>query len=570
MASRLRSTGCRTLSLLASDLASAGWSFLRCRLMIAPSQVLPLPPSGASLPTAAELARFEALLAEARQREDAQPPSDRFIDGRRVVWAPQPGSQEQFLGCPLFEVLYHGTRGPGKTDGLLMSFAQFTGRGFGAAWRGIIFRETYPQLADVQAKSERWFRQIFPTATFNRGKMAWEWETGEVLLLRHMRLPDDYWNYHGHEYPFIGWEELTSWADDRCYKSMFSCCRSSHPGVPRMVRSTTNPYGVGHNWVKERFRLHGKWWETIVIVDARDERGEPLPARAAIHGHIDENLILLQADPGYKQNIAASALNQAMADAWMNGSWALVAGGMFSDVWSHAHNNLSRFDVPSTWRIDRAFDWGSSAPFSVGWWAQSDGSDLKLGNGKVMATVRGDLFRVREWYGCTGRANEGVRMLAVDVAEGIVERELMWGWRRDDSCRVRAGPADASIFKVENGSCIATDMQKPVRINGRVYRGVRWTPSDKSPGSRKNGWEQMRKMIRAAQPRDGLPRERPGLFVVGEECPQWIRTVLSLPRDEDDLDDVDTDAEDHAGDESRYRVRAVGATTGQATTTGMF
>ena len=65
---------------------------------------------------------------------------------------------------------------------------------------------------------------------------------------------EDYWNYHGHEYPWIGWEELCNWATDEGYRRMMSCCRSSMAGMPRMVRATTNPYGPGHNWVKERFQ----------------------------------------------------------------------------------------------------------------------------------------------------------------------------------------------------------------------------------------------------------------------------------------------------------------------------
>jgi len=503
---------------------------------------------------------FDEALALARVAIVSGPPTERYVDGKLVNWCPQPGSQEEFMSCPLPECLYHGTRGPGKTDALLMSFAQYTGRGWGAAWRGILFRQTYPQLADVVAKSERWFRLIFPSAMFNRQRMAWEWPGGEVLFFRHMKQHEDYWKYHGHEYPWIGWEELTNWADDGCYKMMFSCNRSSSlpAEAPRMVRSTTNPYGVGHNWVKERFRLFGAWWSTIVIADSKNTKGELEPVRVAIHGHIDENKILLDSDPNYKANIGAAAQNSAMADAWLQGSWNLIAGGMFSDVWSHAHNGLPRFEVPATWRIDRSFDWGSSHPFSVGWWAQSDGSDLIMSDGRCYSTVRGDLIRVKEWYGWTGRPNEGVRMLASEIAEGIVDREIRWGWRDTVTCRVNPGVADSAIFKVENGNCIATDFQQPVRIGGRVYSGVSWIPSDKSPGSRKNGWELMRKMLKAAQPKLGTPRERPGLFVVVEECPQWMRTVLSLPRDERDMDDVDTAAEDHAGDETRYRVRATG------------
>lgn len=519
--------------------------------------------------TLEDQAEFNERLARATVTEAVVQP--RQVAGADVAWAPQEGSQARFMDCPLFEVMYHGTRGPGKTDALLMSFAQHVGKGYGAAWRGVIFRQTYPQLADVVAKSEKWFRRIFPEAKFNRSHshMYWSWPTGEVLLFRHMARPDDYWNYHGHEYPFIGFEELTNWSDPECYTRMLSCCRSSYPGVPRMVRSTTNPYGVGHGWVKDRFALHGAWWKTVVQTHPRNPEGQLEQPRCAIHGHIDENKILLAADPNYKLTVAAAATNEAMVDAWMHGSWDIVAGGMFDDVWDHERNVVVPFAVPGDWRMDRSFDWGSSAPFSVGWWAVSDGSDLPMSDGTVMATVRGDLFRVAEWYGWNGRPNKGLHMLAVDVAKGIVEREIAWGWRPGKKSRVRAGPADSQIYVVENGVSIAMDMQKPVRIDKDVHHGVTWTRADKRPGSRKTGWEMMRKMIKAARPAPGLPRERPGLFVVGERCEHFLRTVLGLPRDQKDMDDVDDDAEDHVADEVRYRVSAVGSQATWGPTVGM-
>ena len=168
----------------------------------------------------------------------------------RAIWAPQPGSQQFFVQCPFWEALYEGTRGPGKTQGLLMDFGQHVGQGYGANWRGVLFRETYPQLADVVAKSKKLFYQVFPGAKFNASDYTWHFPDGEDLLLRHMSKEDDYWNYHGHEYPWIGWEELTNWASPACYEAMKSCSRSSHPGMPRKYRSNCNPYGVGHNWVK--------------------------------------------------------------------------------------------------------------------------------------------------------------------------------------------------------------------------------------------------------------------------------------------------------------------------------
>lgn len=507
---------------------------------------------------------FNRRLEEARADIEREPLPE--IDGREVVWAPQPGSQTAFMSCPIQEVLYHGTRGPGKTDALLMDFAQHVGKGHGAAWAGVLFRQTYPQLADVQAKSEKWFRRMFPGAKFNQTKMEWRWPDGERLLLRHMSKASDYYNYHGHEYPWIGWEELSNWPDDTCFKAMFSCNRCSTPGVPRKIRATTNPYGPGHSWIKDRYRLEGQWWKTIIIDDAVDVEGRPEPPRAAIHGHIDENLILLRADPNYKRTIIASAANPEMAKAWLSGSWDIASGGMFGDVWSEKINVVPPFAIPPTWRIDRSFDWGSSRPFSVGWWAESDGSDVRLPDGRTISTVRGDIFRIAEWYGWTGKPNEGLRMLARDIARGIVEREIQWGWRDPHSgtCRVRAGPADTSIFDTENGSSIAVDMARRVRLSdGRTYKGVTWTRADKTAGSRKNGWEQMREAMKNAhQPtrteEDGtvirLPRELPGLFVFNT-CRQFLRTVPNIARSEKDLDDVDTDAEDHVADEARYRVR---------------
>jgi hypothetical protein len=457
------------------------------------------------------------------------------------AWIAQPGSQALFLTCPIFECLYEGTRGPGKTDALLADFCQHVGQGYGAAWRGILFRETYPQLSDVVAKSKAWFKAWFPGASFNESTYTWTFPQGEQLLLRHIKREADYDNYHGHAYPWIGFEELTNWASPVVYLKMMSCCRSTVPGMPRKVRATTNPYGRGHNWVKRRFQLPHMRGKII--------RTEGEPDRVAIHGNIHENRILLDADPDYIQRIRASASNPQQLEAWLEGSWDITSGGMFDDLWSAGVHNVPRFTIPRSWYVDRSFDWGESKPFSVGWWAESDGTDLLLPSGRIIPTVRGDVFRVAEWYGCQkGEENKGLRMLAGQIAEGIKFREIAMGL----AGRVKPGPADSAIFNDHNGGNIAKDFQK---------KGVLWLPADKGPGSRKQGWQQIRKYLAGAanlddegQVRSG-PREEPGLFVVGEACPDFVRTLPPLPRDEKDPDDVDTEAEDHVGDETRYRLR---------------
>lgn len=208
----------------------------------------------------------------------------------KTIWAPLPGSQTLFLTCPVYEVLLEGTRGGGKTDTLLMSYAQHVGRGFGDHWRGTLFRLTYPQLADVVAKSRRWFYQIFPGAKFNESDYVWKWPTGEMLYFRYGANEDDYWNYHGHEYPWLGFEELTNWRNLSFYEAMHSTCRSSHPGMPRMVRATCNPFGVGHASVKERFQIGA-------IPAGQIIRQEGALPRVRIHSTIYENTHLLKNDP---------------------------------------------------------------------------------------------------------------------------------------------------------------------------------------------------------------------------------------------------------------------------------
>ena len=162
-----------------------------------------------------------------------------------------------------------------------------------------------------------------------------------------------------------------------------------------MIRSTTNPYGPGHNWVKDRFGLHGKWWETTIIKEPRGRDGNIERPRCAIFSSLSENKKLLEASPEYKQTVATGITNEAMAAAWLDGDWSIVAGGMFSDVWDAKYNVVPRFKIPETWRLDRSFDWGSASPFSVGWWAESDGSDVKIPGRGWMSTVRGDIYRIQ-------------------------------------------------------------------------------------------------------------------------------------------------------------------------------
>ncbi len=474
-----------------------------------------------------------------------------------IIWEPQAGSQTRFLTCPFKEVLYEGTRGPGKTDALLMSYAQYVGQGFGAAWRGILFRESFPQLKDVVAKSRKWFHQIFPTAKFNESDYYWKFPDGEMLYFSYAKKKDDYWNYHGHEYPWIGWEELTNWPNLDIYLAMFSCNRSSYenPAMPRMVRATANPWGVGHQAVKRRFIDRAQPETAIRDVVVNPVTGEKMDLiRCYIHGHWKENKKLLTADPEYVANLQQEA-DESKRKAWLDGDWNIAAGGILSDLWYPEVHVLKPFPIPRSWRVERAFDWGSSKPFSVGWWAVADGTAATLENKKKFCPPSGTRIRINEWYGCkvgdNVQPNQGINLLADEIGLGIKRRESEMLKNLFIRNKVCAGPADSSIF--DKGTGQQNSIAELLK--------VKFHPADKGPGSRISGWECIRNMLAAClDMHDGrvvgprtVPMEKPGLFVFNT-CLHWIRTVPVLPRSTSKPDDVDTDAEDHAGDETRYEV----------------
>lgn len=435
--------------------------------------------------------------------------------------------QVRLLTCPANEVLYGGARGGGKSFGALLDWLRHE-KVWEAKAKGILFRRTMPELEDMLSKAE----ELFPAAggIFKEQSKTWVFPSGAKLKFRYLEQDKHADRYQGHEYNWMCFEEAGNWPNPKPLDKLKACLRSAD-GVALRLVLTANPGGVGHNWLKARFidpvkagkiqHLEGNW--TRVYIPAK----------------VTDNPALLNSDPGYIERIKEAAGSPEMIKAWLDGSWDIVAGGMFDDVWRPFHS-IAPFDIPSSWRIDRSFDWGSSKPFAVGFWAESDGTEATMADGTKRGFPPRTLFRIGEIYGWNGKPNEGCRKLAVEVARDITEYQKVVPW----GSRVVPGPADNSVHDAENGVCIADDMAK---------LGVRWEKSDKSPGSRKTGWEAMRKMFKAAHK---TPMEDPGLFVF-DTCRQFIRTVPTLPRDPVKTDDVDTHSEDHIGDETRYRCLAV-------------
>src|SRR5690606_3543254 len=194
-------------------------------------------------------------------------------------------------------------------------------------------------------------------------------------------------------------------------------------------------------------------WSDDPLVNVRSR------PRMSIFIDVRLNDIFMKANPTYLADIAKQAPNDAVRRAWVDGDWSVVAGGMFDDVWDRRYHVVEPFPIPAGWKIDRSMDWGSSTPFCVLWYAESNGSDYVDAEGNWRSSVAGDIFVISEWYGTKGQNNQGLKLTAVEVAKGILENEIEWGIYD----RVVPGPADTQIFtEIQRGQNISTDMLRPI------------------------------------------------------------------------------------------------------------
>ncbi len=486
----------------------------------------------------------------------------------KVVWSPlmrpdgRPTSQAFALDTRAQITVFHGTRGNGKTECQLMRFRRRVGLGYGKKWHGVIFDHSFPNLDDIVLKAESLFYRFGDGAQFLRSvkDYKWVWPTGEELLFRAISKPEDYFKFHGHEFPFIGFNELTKYPTDEVFNKVLSLNRSGFlpeesplpdgsllPPIPLEVFATTNPSGPGHNWVKARFidvAPSGHVYRTTVKVQkpgTDDVFINVEKTQVAIFGSWKENRYL---DPLYIATLEAEP-NPAIREAWLNGNWDVVSGGAFDDVWRKPVHVLPRFIVPKSWKIDRSFDWGSSHPFWVGWFAEASGESATIVVGSKefeFCPQPGSIILIAEWYGTQKiGSNKGVRISSQDIARGILEKEsamIERGWIQTIP---EPGPADNQIWSVNevDQDTIAMKMES---------EGVYWVRSNKSPGSRINGLQLMRDRFTSS-----VRGEGPGLYFMAN-CPGAVGTIPTLTRDPKKPEDVDTKSEDHPYDGVRYRV----------------
>lgn len=164
--------------------------------------------------------------------------------------------QAEFLLLPDREALYGGAAGGGKSDALLMGALQYVQV---PGYAAILFRRTYKDLALPGALMDRSHQWLDPTdARWIDSEKTWLFPSGATLTFGYLEAENHKYRYQGAAFQYVGFDELTQFTLTQ-YTYLFSRLRRlAGVQVPIRMRSASNPGGMGHEWVMQRFLTEGK------------------------------------------------------------------------------------------------------------------------------------------------------------------------------------------------------------------------------------------------------------------------------------------------------------------------
>lgn len=428
--------------------------------------------------------------------------------GSLILNIPTPNpKQEEFFRSTARYTAYGGARAGGKSWAMRVKCVLLCLRY--AGMQVLLLRRTLPELTENHVNPL--LIMLDGIATYNKQEKVFRFPNMSRLKLGYCANETDVLQYQGQAYDVIGLEEATMFTEFQ-----FNCLRESNRSSgmmkelfsPRMYL-TMNPGGVGHHWVKRLF------------IDRDFQEKERPEDYVFIPASVYDNTVFMERDPDYVSQL--ESLPEKRRKMMLLGDWNCVEGAFFEEfkndpghyedrMFTHV---ISPFFPPPNWTIYRSFDFGYQRPFSVGWYA---------------IDTDGVIYRIAEWYGCTGTANEGLRIPPEDIFKEIASIESQHPYLKGKRI---LGVADPSIWDASRGISVAETASK---------FGIRFVPGD---NKRIAGWMQCH--YRFAFDENGFPQ-----FYVFSTCKAFIRTIPSLQYDSHHVEDLDTNGEDHIADEFRY------------------
>ena len=425
------------------------------------------------------------------------------IRGQNIIFEANPGPQTDFLAASEREVFYGGARGGGKSYSLIVDPLRYCTF---EAHRALILRRTMPELRDLINHSHKLYKKAFPYAQWREQEKEWRFPSGARIEFGYAESGQDVLRYQGQSYTYIGVDELPQFPDASIWNDLRGALRSVDPNIPEYMRATGNPGNVGSAWVKEMFIDPAPPNTTFAIpIELPDGTTEHI-TRRFIPAKLKDNPYLTRTK-SYQTMLAS--LPEIRRRQWLDGSWDEQEGRAFPDFDRKIHVE-SPYELEKHMVRFRACDWGFSTPACVLWFAVDHNNDLIV---------------YREYY--------GKGLVADTFAEKILNMEY--------GENIKYGIMDVSAWSKRGDIGPAVP-----EIMGR--NGLKFRPSDRSPGSRNSGKYEIHRRL-AIDPITKKPRLR-----IFNNCTQLIKQLSVIMADPNDPEDCDTKLEDHAIDALRYGV----------------
>lgn len=250
--------------------------------------------------------------------------------------------QKSFIDATESEVLFGGAAGGGKSYGQMVDALLFALRYKGS--KQLVLRRSFSELDKSLIRTAL---ALFPRDLycFNASSHTGKFRNGSVIDFGYCAAENDVYQYQSAEYDIVRFDELTHFTENQ-YLYLLSRVRGSN-GYPKQVKSSTNPGGVGHSWVKARFVDPSESGKRFL--------GEDGLARIFIPSLLRDNKFLTEGDPGYERRLMA--LPEKERRALLYGDWSIFEGQYFSEFRRDRHVT-EPFEIPSHWRRYRTIDYG--------------------------------------------------------------------------------------------------------------------------------------------------------------------------------------------------------------------
>lgn len=249
--------------------------------------------------------------------------------------------QLMFVEADASEVFFGGAAGGGKSFAQVADALIYAVKYSGS--RQLILRRTFPELerSIIRAATELFPRQY---CKYNATRHTFIIAGGSTIEFGCCEGERDVIRYQSAEYDCIRFDELTHFTS---YQYLYLSSRNRGANdFPKQIKSTGNPGGIGHGWVKARFISPAPPQQRFSTNDG---------SRVFIAARVSDNPFLMRADPDYAERL--KRLPETERRALLEGDWDIEDGQFFSEFRRGQHT-VKPFKIPPDWLRYRSIDYG--------------------------------------------------------------------------------------------------------------------------------------------------------------------------------------------------------------------